>query len=177
MIVFVFELYDAQVNAICTLFYEKRDLLLLAKTGFGKSLIFQLIPFLSSIPGVVLMLMLLKLHQVEQNKIINFIPYGKGIVLNGENNIKQVLANIATKGYTHVYTSFKIVFSKKFKQSILDKPLFTNHLCLLAVDEIHFIKEWGKNFCLMYAKIEKVQKQIPCHILLLGVSAMLRKTV
>ncbi len=33
------------MDAIYTLFYEQRDLLLLAKTGFGKSLIFQLVPF------------------------------------------------------------------------------------------------------------------------------------
>ena len=37
LIVFGFTLHDAQVEAICTLFFEQRDLLLLAKTGFGKS--------------------------------------------------------------------------------------------------------------------------------------------
>ncbi len=46
LIVCRFPLYDPQVEAIYSLFYERGDLLLLAKTGFGKSLIFQLIPFL-----------------------------------------------------------------------------------------------------------------------------------
>ena len=130
--------------------------MLLAKTGFGKSLIFQLIPFLSSTPGVVLILMPLKLLQVEQSEMINCIPYGKSIILNGENNTKRVLANITTGGFTHVFTSPEIVLSKKFKQSILDKLLFTDSLFLLAVNEIYLIEKWGKNFCPMYAEIEKV---------------------
>ena len=46
-IVFGFSLRDEQVDAIRTLFFEQRDLLLLAKTGFGKSLIFQLLPFMT----------------------------------------------------------------------------------------------------------------------------------
>ena len=177
MIVFGFELYDAQVNAICILFYKRRDLLLLAKTGFGKSLIFQLILFLSSTLGVVLTLMLLKLLQAEQSEMINCIPHGKGIILNEENNTKPVLANIATGGYTHVFTSPEIAFSKKFKQSILDKPSFIDCLCLFAVDEIHLVKEWGQNFRSIYAEIEKVRKQIFCHVPLLGVSATLIKIV
>lgn len=70
-IIFGFTLLEAQVDAICTLFYEQKDLLLLAKTGFGKILIFQLIPFMLNPTGVVLILMPLKLLQVEQNAMIN----------------------------------------------------------------------------------------------------------
>lgn len=40
MSIFGFVLKKAQVDAIYTLFYEQRDFLLLAKTRFGKSLIF-----------------------------------------------------------------------------------------------------------------------------------------
>ena len=46
MAVFKFELQESQVEAVSTLFYKRRDLLLLAKTGFGKSLIFQILPFM-----------------------------------------------------------------------------------------------------------------------------------
>ena len=155
-IVFGFTLHDAQADAICTLFYEKIDLLLLAKTGFGKSLIFQLLPFMIATPGVVLILMPLKLLQAEQSGLINQIPQGKGIVLNGENNTRNVLAGIANGGYTHVFTSPEIALSKKFKSSVLDQSSFTNRLCLLAIDNIHLVEEWGKNFRPMYAKIQKV---------------------
>lgn len=38
--IFGFTLQEAQIDAFCTFFYEVRDFLLLAKTGFGKSLIY-----------------------------------------------------------------------------------------------------------------------------------------
>lgn len=146
LIVFGLTLHEDQVEAICTLFYEQRDLLLLAKTGFGKSLIFQMIPFMTATTGVVLILMPLKLLQAEQSQTINRIPQAKAIVLNGENSQKSVLAEVARGGYTHVFTSPEIALSKKFKKCILDQHEFTDRLSLIAIDETHLVDEWGKNF-------------------------------
>lgn len=142
-VVFGFVLHDTQIEAIWTLFYEQRDLLLMAKTGFGKSLIFQLLPFMMPQIGVVLTLMPLKLLQAEQSKMINHLPYGKPIILNGENNQKHVQDDIAQGNYTHIFTSPKIAFSKKFKKHFLDRNEFTDRLCLLAIDKIHLVDEWG----------------------------------
>lgn len=50
----------------------------------------------------------------------------------------------------------KTAISKKFKKRILDYFSLTDYLYLLAVDKIHLVKDWGKNFCLIYAKIEKI---------------------
>lgn len=128
------------MEAICTLFYKQKDLLL-AKTGFGKSLIFQLVPFMTPAPGVVLILMPLKLLQAEQFEMINRLPQGKAIVLNGENNQKSVFAGVARGHYTHVFTSPEIALSKKFKKCMLDQQTFTDRLYLLAIDEIHLVDE------------------------------------
>lgn len=64
----------------------------LARTGFGKSLIFQILPFMTPVPdtGVVLVPMPLKLLQAEQSEMINQKLGGKAIVLNGENNQKHI---------------------------------------------------------------------------------------
>lgn len=174
MAVFGFELQEAQVDAVSTLFYERRDLLL-AKTGFGKSLIFQILPFMFHPTGVVIILMPLKLLQAEQNSMINRIASGKAIALTGEDNHKAVQQSIARQNYTHVFTSPEIALSKKFKANVLDDPRFASRLSLLAVDEIHLIEEWSKSFRPLYAEIEKVRKRIPPHVPLLGVSANLTK--
>lgn len=89
-IVFSFTLQRAQVDTIWTLFYERHDLLLVAKTGFGKSLMFQLLLFMINPTGVVIILMPLKLLQAEQSAMIKRLPHGKAIVLNSENNHKDV---------------------------------------------------------------------------------------
>lgn len=157
-IFFSFTLHNTQTDAIYTLFYEKINLLLFVKMGFSKSLIFQLLFFMIATPSIVLILMSLKLLQIEQSKLINQIPQSKEIVLNRKNNMWNVLAGIANRGYTHVFTSSEIALSKKFKNNILNQSFFTNCLCLLVIDEIHLIEEQNKNFQSMYTKIEKVQK-------------------
>lgn len=126
---------------------------------------------------IVLILMPLKLLQVEQSELINQLPWGKRIVLNGENNMRNTFADIANGGYIHVFISPEIALSKKFKSSILDQNSFINCLCLLAIDELYLVEEWGKNFRPMYAQLEKVWKQIPCHISLLGLLATLTKSI
>lgn len=156
LVVFGFTLQEVQINAIHMIFYKQRDLFFLAKTSFGKSLIFQLLPFMLDPTGIVIILMPLKLFQAEQNNMINHIPTGKAIALTGENNQKPTQVDIATQPYTHIFTSPEIALSKKFKQNVLDDPLFASRLSLLAIDEIHLVEEWGKSFCPLYAKINKI---------------------
>lgn len=133
---------------------------------------------MTAVPGVVLILIPLKLLQAEQSKMINSLPKGKAIVLNGENNLTHVQRDIARGGYTHVFTSPEIAISKNFKKkNILDDPLFSNRLSLLAIDEIHLVEQWGYKFRPLYSEIDKVSKRIPCGVPLLGVSATLTKRV
>ena len=143
-VIFGFTLHEEQINAISYLFYEQTNFLLLAKTGFGKSIIFQLLLFMTAIPEVVLIFLPLKLLQAEQSEIINKLSNGRALVLNGENNHKYVYKQVVKGDYTHIFTSPKIALSKKFKKNILDDPEFTARLCLLTVDEIHLVNQWWK---------------------------------
>ena len=141
MTVFGFKLQESQVEAISTLFYERKDLLLLAKTGFGKSLIFQILLFIFNPIGVVIIFMFVKLLWVKQNYMINWIASGKAIALKRKNNNKAVQQTIACQNYTHIFTSFKIALSKKFKANVLDNFQFASCLSILTIDEIYLIEE------------------------------------
>lgn len=125
--------------------------------------------------GVVIILMPLKLLQEEQNAMINQISNGRAIALTGENNQKATQQFIATKNYTHVFTSPEIALSKKFKTNVLDNPSFAKQISLLAIDKIHLVKEWSKSFRPLYAEIDKVRKRISQDVPFLGVLAMLTK--
>lgn len=118
----------------------------------------------------------LKLLQAEQNSLINRIASGKAIALMRENNQKAVQQSIAHRYYTLVFSSPEIALSKKFKANILDDPHFSSRLSLLAIDETHLVKEWGKSFRPLYAEIKKVRKRILPQVPLLGVSATLIKS-
>jgi superfamily II DNA helicase RecQ len=53
-----------QVDAIATLAFQKQDLILIAPTGWGKSMIFQAVPII--LGGICLMIMLLDLLEEDQ---------------------------------------------------------------------------------------------------------------
>lgn len=89
---------------------------------------------------VVIILMPLKLFQIKQNSLINQIASRKAIILTGKNNQKAVHQSIARQNYTHIFTSPKIVLSKKFKANVLDDPRFSSCHSLLAIDEIHLVE-------------------------------------
>lgn len=66
LIISEFTFYNTQMEAIHILFFKQKNLLLFAKTGFRKSLIFQLLLFFIIVSGIILTLMLLKLLQAKQ---------------------------------------------------------------------------------------------------------------
>lgn len=96
---------------------------------------------MTSIAGVVLILVPFKLLQVKQSHIINKILNGKVLVLNRENNHKHIYKQGVKGGFTHIFTSLEITFSKKFKKNILDNSKFTNRLYLLAIIEIYLVDQ------------------------------------
>jgi len=59
-----FSPHDGQIEAIRSLAVDQIDLILIAPTGWGKSIIFQLIPAIQG--GVCLMIMPLNLLEEEQ---------------------------------------------------------------------------------------------------------------
>lgn len=73
--------------------------------------------------------------------MINYIFYKKSIILNKENNTKQIFINIATKSYINIFIRYEIIFSKKFKQNILNKPLFDDYFYLFAINKIYLMEK------------------------------------
>jgi superfamily II DNA helicase RecQ len=61
---FGYEPHEEQLEAIKTLVVDQEDLILIACTGFGKSMVFQSIPLLRS--GICLIIMPLNLLEEEQ---------------------------------------------------------------------------------------------------------------
>ena len=89
---------------------------------------------------------------------------------------RQCIEKLQKVDISTIFTSPEIALSKKFKKNVLDQSSFTDRLCLLAIDEIHLVDQWGQSFKPLDAEIEKLRKRIPCHVHLLGVSATLTKS-
>ena len=99
---FGFERKNKQVEAIRHLLYDKRDLILIAKTGFGKSIIFQALPLIEEeSKQASLILMPLNLLQEEQAEKLKTIPGAKPFILNGDTNTRKNRHEIGAGAYTH----------------------------------------------------------------------------
>jgi superfamily II DNA helicase RecQ len=113
-----FDLHEEQIQAIKTLAIDREDLILIARTGWGKSIIFQSLPAIRQ--GIVLMIMPLNLLEEEQvysfvasellqirlicmrqAELIAKIPKCKPCVLNGQSNTESLRQRIQNGEYTH----------------------------------------------------------------------------
>jgi superfamily II DNA helicase RecQ len=90
--------------------YEKKDLILVAKTSFGKSLIMQTLPCLVPRSIILIVLPLLALGFEQEEKIKRLGSFAKPIFLHGSNvSAPNLLLSIREGQYTHIrvvhYTS------------------------------------------------------------------------
>ena len=126
---------DKQVEVLYRLMVEKKDTVLLAKTGFGKSILFQAPSMLSCDDTVTIILLLLLALQAEQQEKLQSLG-GRPFVLNGETNSKANRETIRLGQYIHILKSPEIV---EFNCEILRDPGFSSRIALFAVDELHLV--------------------------------------
>ena len=97
---FEFSIKSNQFRAFNVL-HSKQDLIIIAKTEFEKSLLYQMTSFLFSARMCVLIIMpLLTLEKEQCEKMIN-IKDCKSIVLNDDNNNRKTRIDIGEEDYTH----------------------------------------------------------------------------
>ena len=98
---------NEQVDAIMTLAQDQKDLIFIAKTGFGKSIIFQAMPLMFSCLKIALIIMPLKTLEAQQCKKLSVIEGCKPFVLDGDSNNSSNLKLIRENNYTHgVYSNY-----------------------------------------------------------------------
>ena len=94
--------WSEQLEAIRTLIVDQKDLILIAKTGFGKSLVFNSVPFLWG--DVVLIIM--SLHAIEDGQVADLLKVTdharcSPVVLNADSNTSELWADIQKDCYSH----------------------------------------------------------------------------
>ena len=91
-----------QIETVWMVGCRMRSMILIAKTGIGKSLIFEAIPLLDpSQPGIALVVMPLKKIQSQQVEKVNRIEGARAVVYDGEHRDQMLRYRIAAGHYTH----------------------------------------------------------------------------
>jgi len=161
---------EGQRNALRHLIYKRKDLILIAKTSFGKSMILQAVSLLirKSITVVVLPLDQIGLEQTEYITRIGGSPF----FLNADTISMKVLTDIQNGKYTHVLISPELSISDKFHATAIH-PVFKEQLRLVVIDEAHLVSQWGKGFRTEYARLGQLRSLFGSHVPWFACSATL----
>ncbi|KAH7109135.1 ATP-dependent DNA helicase [Dactylonectria macrodidyma] len=169
-----FEPRPKQVDATWHLVFKKEDLLLAAKTSFGKSVIFQAAPLFCR-DGIGLIIIPLDRIGQEQCIKIQRLPGARSVFINGRTDKTDALAQeIETGVYTHLIMGPEIAAG--WFRSIASSPTFKKRVCIVAVDELHLVALWGSGIRPQYAQLSLLRRRLGGGVPWFGCSATLDRT-
>ncbi|KAH6985215.1 P-loop containing nucleoside triphosphate hydrolase protein [Ilyonectria destructans] len=166
-----FEPRQKQIDAIWHLVFKKDDLLLTAKTSFGKSVIFQAAPLFCR-GGIGLIIIPLDRIGQEQCIKIQRLPGARSVFINARTDKTDALAQeIETGVYTHLIMGPEIAAG--WFRSIASNPSFKKRVSVVAVDELHLVALWGSGIRPQYAQLSLLRRRLGARIPWFGCSATL----
>src|SRR5258706_5541910 len=169
-----FEPRQKQVDAIWHLVFKREDLLLTAKTSFGKSVIFQATPLFCR-GGIGLIIIPLERIGQEQCIKIQRLPGARSVLINGRTDKTDALAQEIEMGvYTHLIMGPEIAAG--WFRSIARNPSFKRRVSVVAVDELHLVALWGSGIRPQYAQLSLLRRRLGGDIPWFGCSATLDQT-
>jgi superfamily II DNA helicase RecQ len=164
---------EGQRNALRQLIYKREDIILIAKTSFGKSMILQATSILVNKSITVVVLPLDQIGQ-EQAEYITCIG-GKPYFLNADTISEKNLADLRDGAYTHLLISPELAIGERF-HATATHPAFKERLGLVVVDEAHLVSLWGRDFRTDYAKLGLLRSLFGRHVPWFACSATLNAT-
>lgn len=149
-----------QVTAMCQLVFESTDVLLIARTGFGKSLIFQAFSILTG--RTTIQIIPMSRLGIQQHASIQRLAGTKPVLITADNKRrnKSLLNEVGHGSFTHVLCGPEQAVSKEFRAA-LRKPEFIGNIGLIAIDEAHFIRQWGTQFRPDFQAIGELRQLLP----------------
>jgi len=162
---------EQQVRSLRRLVFQLGDTLLLAKTGFGKSIIFHAYSILTG-KVTIQLVPLFKLGEVaEINKYL--VAGTKACLVSHETKEKNVglVGEIRRGDYTHIVTSPEQVAMDWFLELVRDVD-FRDRIGLVAIDECHLVSTWA-SFREAYAKVFTLRANLLPSVVWFGCTATL----
>lgn len=149
------EFRENQWKIIHTLMIEKRDVVGIMSTGYGKSLCYQY-PAVC-LPGITLIVS--PLISLMQDQVMDLTARNiSSCLLGSAQPDREILLRIISGVYRVVYGSPEFLNSptgEKFLREISHK------VQLIAIDEAHCVSQWGHGFRPDYRELYKLRNVIP----------------
>ncbi|MEM7590268.1 MAG: RecQ family ATP-dependent DNA helicase [Cyanobacteria bacterium P01_A01_bin.83] len=163
---------DGQWSAILDLVENKSRLLVVQRTGWGKSLVYFIATRLFRDRGSGLTLLISPLLALMRNQIAAAAKIGvKATAINSSN--KEEWSQIRDQLVANQIDILLISPERLANQEFLEHTLLpiSGNIGLFVVDEAHCISDWGHDFRPDYRRIVRILQQLPANIPVLATTA------
>ncbi|KAI5309996.1 hypothetical protein KEM55_001971 [Ascosphaera atra] len=163
---------QGQIEAITHVLYHKSDMILVAKTAFGKSTVLQSVSLLLEGSVTLVILPVNSIGTEQEAKIRNL--GGTPFFLNADSNNAANRKKMMEGQFSHILMSPEQAASDQMRL-IIETPKFSQKLAMVFIDEAHLISLWGKQFRVEYARLDTLRRYIHSKVPWFTCSATLSK--
>ena len=172
------EFREGQEEAICHVVEGRGKLLVVQKTGWGKSFVYFIATKLLREGGAGPALLISPLLALMRNQIAAAERMGvRAITINSDNRDEwdDVAHQIHSDAVDILLISPERLANEDFVANSL--AAMAARVSMLVIDEAHCISDWGHDFRPDYRRIERIARTLPENIRLLGTTATANKRV
>ncbi len=162
---------DVQLRVVRRLIYGIGDTILIARTGFGKSLTFQGLCCLTDKIAIQLV-PLSKLGDQQASRMAR-IPGARACLITAETLERDdsLLLDVQRCKYNHILLGPEQAVAPRFRR-ILRDPDFAKSVGVIIIDECHTLSTWG-TFRESVTHIRELRHSLPSRVRLYGCTATL----
>jgi ATP-dependent DNA helicase RecQ len=166
------EFREHQLEAVRDLVADRRRVLCVQRTGWGKSAVYFLATALLRRQGAGPTLLVSPLLALMRNQIAAAERLGvRAVTVNSTNrdDWDAVRDRLEADDVDLLLISPERLNNPQFRERML--PLFIERVGLLVVDEAHCVSDWGHDFRPDYRRIRDVLAELPADVAVLGTTA------
>lgn len=166
------EFRESQEDSIRHIVEGKGKLLVVQKTGWGKSFVYFIAAKLLRENGAGPALLISPLLSLMRNQIAAAERMGvRAVTINSSNTAdwEGVETQLQNDDVDVLLIAPERLANDDFREEVL--PGIAGRVALLVIDEAHCISDWGHDFRPDYRRIERTVRNLPANIQILGTTA------
>ena len=166
------EFRESQEDAIRHIVEGQGKLLVVQKTGWGKSFVYFIAAKLLRESGAGPALLISPLLSLMRNQIAAAERMGvRAVTINSSNTAdwEGVETQLQNDDVDVLLIAPERLANDDFREQVL--PGIAGQVALLVIDEAHCISDWGHDFRPDYRRIERTVRNLPANIQILGTTA------